>query len=333
MFLHILCYDIIRKVGDIMKKIVIFGGGSGLSQLLKGLKLFPIDVTAVVTVADNGGSTKRLRKEFNIPAVGDIGKVLCAMADMDQDMTNLMSYRFTASKTLGNHSIKNLILTALLDLKGDFAHAIPVFCELLDIKGKVLPLTEDNVELVGLTDTGAAVIGEESITKTEKKVTRITYNKPFEVNKEIFKALDEADLVVFSSGSLFTSILPHLAAPSLADAVSKCKAPKMYICNLVTQPGETDNFKVSDHIKVLNSYLKENGINVVIANDAPMSKELVAKYATEEQKDPVVFDKETLESMGIDIIGDKIYMVEDGYLRHDSLKTAYLIFSYLMNEK
>lgn len=316
-----------------LKKIVIFGGGSGLSQLLKGLKLFPVDVTAVVTVADNGGSTKRLRKEFNIPAVGDIGKVLCAMADMDKDMTDLMSYRFTASKTLGNHSIKNLILTALLDLKGDFAHAIPVFCELLDIKGTVLPLTEDNVELVGLSDNGDAVIGEESITKTEKKITRITYNKSFEVNKEIFKALDEADLIIFSSGSLYTSILPHLAAPELALAVSKCKAPKMYICNLVTQPGETDNYKVSDHIKALNSYLEGKGINAVIANNAPMSDELVAKYATQEQKDPVEFDEKTLESMGVDVIGDKTYIVEDGYLRHDSLKTAYLIFSYLMNEK
>lgn len=316
-----------------MKKIVIFGGGSGLSQLLKGLKLFPVDVTAVVTVADNGGSTKRLRKEFNIPAVGDIGKVLCAMADMDGDMTDLMSYRFTASKTLGNHSVKNLILTALLELKGDFAHAIPVFCKLLDIKGTVLPLTEDNVELVGLTDDGAAVIGEESITKTEKKITRITYNKPFEVNHEIFKALDEADLVIFSSGSLYTSILPHLAVPKLAEAISKCKAPKMYICNLVTQPGETDNYKVSDHIKVLNSYLQGEAIHAVIANDTPISNELVQKYATEEQKDPVEFDKDTLESMGMQIIGDRIYTVEDGYLRHDSLKTAYLIFSYLMNEQ
>lgn len=316
-----------------MKKIVIFGGGSGLSQLLKGLKLFPVDVTAVVTVADNGGSTRRLRKEFNIPAVGDISKVLVAMADLDADTRNLMNYRFTNSKTLGNHSIKNLLLTALLDQKGDFAHAIPVLAKLLDIKGTVLPLTEDNVDLIGMTEDGSYVIGEEAIPKSKKKVVKIAYDKKFEVNKEVYKAVQNADLIVFSSGSLYTSILPHLAASDLAKAIGEAKAKKLYVCNLVTQPGETDGFAVSDHINVINQYLEGSKVDAVIANNATMSHALVTKYATEEQKDPVVFDSDTLDGMGLDIIGDKIYTVEDGFLRHDSLKTAYLIFSYLMDEK
>lgn len=127
-----------------MKKIVIFGGGSGLSQILKGLKLFPLDITAVVSVADNGASTGRLRKDFNIPAVGDISKVMLAMSNANTDLVNLLNYRFTKSKTLGNHSVKNLLLSALLDLKGNFNDSIPIMMNLLDIKGNILPLTEDN---------------------------------------------------------------------------------------------------------------------------------------------------------------------------------------------
>lgn len=159
-----------------MKKIIIFGGGSGLSQMLKGLKLFPIDITAVVSVSDNGGSTLRLRKDFNIPAVGDISKVLMAMSNTDQDIVNLMNYRFKQSKSLGNHSIKNLLLTALLEQKGDFASAIPVLAKLLDIEGKVLPITEDNAELVGITSDDKKICGETSITKCKKKIKRIMYD-------------------------------------------------------------------------------------------------------------------------------------------------------------
>ena len=143
-----------------MKKIVIFGGGSGLSQLLKGLKLFPLDITAVVSVSDNGKSTGRLRKEMNIPAVGDITKVMLSMANIDTDVENLLNYRFTKSKTLGNHSIKNLLLTALLDLKGDFASSLPILEKILDItNGKILPLTEDSVNLVGITESGTVYSG------------------------------------------------------------------------------------------------------------------------------------------------------------------------------
>ena len=153
-----------------MKKIVIFGGGSGLSQMLKGLKLFPIDITAVVSVFANGGSTLRLRKDFNIPAVGDISKVMLAMSNTDTDIVNLMNYRFKQSKSLGNHSVKNLLLTALLEQKGDFASAIPVLSKLLDIEGKILPITEDNAELVAISEDGKKIIGETNITKTKKKI-------------------------------------------------------------------------------------------------------------------------------------------------------------------
>lgn len=316
-----------------MKKIVIFGGGSGLSQMLKGLKLFPIDITAVVSVSDNGGSTLKLRRDFNIPAVGDISKVMMAMSNMDDDIVNLMNYRFKHSKSLGNHSIKNLLLTALLEQKGSFASAIPVLAHLLDVEGKILPITEDNAELVGLTDDNKKIYGETGITKSKQKIKKVVYDKDVEANPAVIKEIGEADLIIFSSGSLLTSIIPNIIIPDIVRAIKKSNASKLYICNLVTQPGETDDYKVSDHIKVLEEYLGKGTINMVLANNVAIPKKLVEKYATEEQKDPVLLDEEKLNEMNIKIIQDKIYTVEDGYLRHDTLKTAYLVFSVLMENE
>lgn len=316
-----------------MKKIVIFGGGSGLSQMLKGLKLFPIDITAVVSVSDNGGSTLRLRKDFNIPAVGDISKVLIAMSNTDKDIINLMNYRFKQSKSLGNHSIKNLLLTALLEQKGDFAHAIPVLAKLLDVEGRILPITEDNAELMGITEDNKKIYGETSITKTKKKIVKIAYDHEVKANPEVLDAIKEADLIIFSSGSLLTSIIPNIIIDDIVKAIKKSKAPKLYICNLVTQPGETDEYKVSDHIAELEKYLGKGTINIVLANNVEIPPELVEKYATEEQKDPVKLDEETLRKRKVSIIKDKMYTIEDGYLRHDTLKTAYLVFSILMENE
>lgn len=313
-----------------MKKIVIFGGGSGLSQLLKGIKLFPVEITAVVTVADNGASTGRLRREMHIPAVGDISKVMLSMANVDDDVIDLMNYRFVKSKTLGNHSVKNLLLTALLDLKGDFDNALPVLGNILDLKGTVLPLTEDNINLVGVTKDGTELYGEEQVSKSAKVVDYVTYDKEFVVNPKVMQAVDDADLIIFSSGSLLTSIAPHLIDKSLVKKINEATADKMYICNLFTQPGETDDFTVKDHVDFLEKYLGHN-IDVVIANNAIMSSKLAKKYANEEQKDPVLLDQEEFKRTNIKVIADKLFTIEDGYYRHDSLKTGYLIFSYLMD--
>lgn len=316
-----------------MKKIVIFGGGSGLSQLLKGLKLFPIDITAVVSVSDNGGSTLRLRKDFKIPAVGDISKVMLAMSNTDNDIVNLMNYRFKQSKSLGNHSVKNLLLTALLEQKGSFNSALPVMSKLLDIEGQILPITEDNAELMGITYDGKKIYGETGITKSKKKIKKVIYNHTVRPNPAVIQALKTADLIIFSSGSLLTSIIPNIIIDEIITAIKKSHAPKLYVCNLVTQPGETDNFKVSDHIKTLNEYLGSGTINMVLANNVEIPSDLVLKYSTKEQKDPVELDETTLKKMKVKVIKDKIYTIEDGYLRHDTLKTAYLIFSVLMERE
>ena len=318
-----------------MKKVVIFGGGTGMSQILKGLKLFPLDITAIVSVLDNGRSTGILREIYDIPAVGDISKVLLTVGNLDDDIEELLSYRIKGSNENNefNHSIKNLILTALIDLHGSFDAAIPIFCKLFDISGRVLPLTEENVNLVAKMHDGEVIVGEEEITEAKKKIESIWYDKQFEPNPKIFKALENANLIIFAPGSLYTSIIPHLMVPEITEAIKKSKAKKLYVCNLITQPGETLDFSVSAHIKMLNKYLGENKIDAVVANKTNISKSLAKKYQTREQKQPVLFDKKELDEMKITVLSDKTYAIEDGVIRHDSLKTAYMIFSYLMDGK
>lgn len=315
-----------------MKKVVIFGGGSGLSQLLKGIMQFPMDVTAVVSVSDNGGSTGRLREEFAIPAVGDITKVLMAMSTESKGVKDLFNYRFDNNSSIGNHSIKNLLITALLEMKGDFAHSLPILCDLLDVKGKLLPLTEDNVDLIGVTKEGYEIIGEAEITESKREIVDLKYNKKITVTPKVLEEIKKADLIIFSSGSLLTSIMPHIIVPEIQEAIKNSKAKKMYICNMLTQPGETDEFKVSDHINVLEKYLGKSTIDVVIANDSKIPKNM-SLLAKSEGKDPVPIDEKELEKMGVHIISEKLFTVEEGYIRHNALKTAYLIFSYLMEEE
>lgn len=312
-----------------MKKIVIFGGGSGLSQLLKGLIQFPVDITAVVSVSDSGGSTAKLRNEFQIPAVGDITKVLTAMSTESKDVKDLFNYRFAKDSSLSGHSIKNLIMTALLEMKGDFAHSIPILCDLLDVKGKLLPITEDNANLIGMTNTGEEIVGEAEITESKSKIVSLRYSQKIKVTPKVLEEIKKADLIIFSSGSLLTSIMPHIIIPEIVEAINNAKASKMYICNMLTQPGETDNFKVSDHINTLEKYLGKGTIDVVIANNEKIPKKSTI-FAKSEGKDVVLVDDKELKKMGVQLIAEKLFKVEEGYIRHNALKTAYLIFSYLM---
>jgi len=320
------------KGSGTMKKIVVFGGGTGLSHILKGLKLFPVHVSAIIGVADNGKSTGILKEELNIPAVGDVGKVLISMANVSNDMTKLLSYRFTNS-SVENHPIRNLMLAALIETQGNLSNATNFMCELLNIKGSVLPITDEKVELIGITTDNEIIYGQKEITESIKKIKEIKYNKDFKVNNTVLKAIKEADLIIISPGSLLTSITPHLIIPEVREAINISKAKKMYICNMFTQPGETDNFKVSNHLNYLNKYIN---IDVVIANNKSIPKKTLLKYETEEQKDYVTFDKKNVEKMQIDYILDKIYCFEmdeknkKDSIKHDSLKTAYHIFSYLI---
>ncbi len=311
-----------------MKKVVVFGGGTGLSSLLSGLKLFPLDVTTVIAVSDNGSSTGVLKEELNIPAVGDIGKVLLSMANVDSDFVELLGYRFSKEGTLHNHPVRNIMLAALIDTKGSLSEATKYMAKLLQVKGTVLPLTEEKVELVGM-GSRKEYFGEESVSANIKKIKKLYYDHDIHICKEVKEKVKEADLIIFSPGSLYTSILPHLLAKEVVDALNASKAPLMYISNLVTQPGETDDYNVGDHVNVLNHYLNGRKIDIVIANNGEVDNKVKKKYLDTEGKTIVQIE-------GVDedteVIADNIFSIEDGRIRHNALKTAYLVFSYMMNE-
>ena len=308
-----------------MKKVVVFGGGTGISNLLSGLKLFPLEVTTVVAVSDNGSSTGVLKAELDIPAVGDVGKVLLSMANVDSDFVDLMRYRFCKVGTLHNHPVRNIILAALIDIKGSLTEAAKYMSKLLNVKGTVLPLTEDKVELVG-RGVSEEYFGEESVSQNVCNIEQLAYDHEISVRPEIIQAIREADLLIMSPGSLYTSIIPHLLAKEVVEAIDESKAPLVYVSNLVSQPGETDGYSVGDHVAVLNRYLSGRKIDVVIANNGTVDEDVRKKYIDTEGKEIVPI--EGVED--VEVIADDIFSIENGKIRHDSLKTAYLIFSYIM---
>lgn len=313
------------------KKVVVLGGGTGMSYLLKGLKEFPLDITAVITVSDNGRSTGKLRKEFNTPAVGDIRKVITNLSGIDEPIKKMMEYRFNTSSDLNGHAVGNLILTSMLEITGSLKESIKCLSKLLDVKQKVLPISEDsNLVLMGKDSKGNIIEGEAQITEAHRKFERIYYKDEPKVLDEVLDAIIEADLIIFSMGSLYTSILPNIICSEVKEALNKTKAPIMYLCNAVTQPGETDNYTVGDHIELLNKYLDFKKIDVVIASNTKIDKKIAKKYETEEQKDPVKIDYGKLNKIGVELIEDDLITIEDNMLRHNSMKLSSLIFSYLM---
>lgn len=313
------------------KKVVVLGGGTGISYLLKGLKDFPLDITAVITVSDNGRSTGKLRKEFNTPAVGDIRKVITSLSNMDKPIKDMIEYRFNTSSDLDGHALGNLILTAMLDITGSLKASISSLSKLLDVKQTVLPISEDSsLTLMGLDKDGNIVEGEEEITTAHRQFEKIYYKKEPKVLQEVLTAIDKADLIIFSMGSLYTSILPNVICKEIKEALNKANAPIMYLCNAVTQPGETDGFTVSDHIKLINKYLDKKKISVVIASNTKINKKIAEKYSTAEQKEPVKIDYENIKKEGVELIEDDLIVIENNILRHNSLKLSSLIFSYLM---
>ncbi len=313
------------------KKVVVLGGGTGLSFLLRGLKQFPVDITAIVSVCDDGRSTGRLRSEFNLPAMGDIRQVLISLSETEPVVGKLLNYRFKTTSDLNGHPVGNLLLTAAADMTGSMNNGVRTLSKVLDLKGKVVPVSEDNVTLMGEMEDGSIVEGEHRITQSTKKIKRVFYKEEPTVSKEAIKAIHNADLIVLSMGSVFTSIIPNILCKELLNAIDESKAPVMYCCNMFTQPGETDDLTASDHIELLNSYLGEKKISVGIFNKEKMDPVLVEKYSTEEQKSPVVLDRANLRK--IDVIADDLVIEYDGAYKHDTLKLAFLIFEYLMRKE
>lgn len=312
------------------RKVVVLGGGTGSSTLLRGLKEFPVDLTAIVSVCDDGKSTGVLREEFSIPAVGDIRRVLAALSETEPLVMELFNYRFHTTSDLDGHTVGNLLLTASSEITGNLSDGIEALSKVFNLKGKVVPLTEDNVVLMGEMADGSVVEGEHNITENHNAVKRVYYKEKPVPTKEAVRAVEEADLIVLSMGSLFTSIIPNLICEDIVNAIDRSRGKIMYVCNMVTQPGETEEFKVSDHIRLINQYLGKHKVDVVIANDGKIDEEMARRYESLEQKDPVELDREVTESLVTRVISDDYVTVKNNLLRHDVLKLGMHIFGYLL---
>ena len=313
------------------KKVVVLGGGTGLSTLLRGLKQFPLDITAVVSVSDDGSSTGRLRDEFNIPAIGDLRNVMVSLSTVEPILEQLLQYRFNTSSDLNGHPIGNLLLAAMLDITGNMVDAIESFTKILNINGKILPFTEEQTTLIAETSNSEILEGESNITKAGKVIKKIYYKETPKVVPEVIEAILNSDLIVFSTGSLYTSILPNIICKEMTDAIKRSKAKKMYVCNIMTEHGETDNFKVSDYIKVLNKYVGDNFLDAVVVNSKYVDVNIQDRYKKLEKSEPVIIDKKEIDNLGVEVISDNLLTLNNkNQVRHNAMKTAFLIFSYLI---
>jgi uncharacterized cofD-like protein len=310
-------------------KVVVIGGGTGLPVLLRGLKRHPIDISAIVTVADDGGSSGRLRDSLDIPPPGDIRNVLAALSEVEPLVEQMFQHRFETTNELSGHALGNLIIAALASITGDFVHAIQEMSRVLNVKGKVLPSANQSVILKAEMEDGTIVTGESAIPKAGKKIKRV-FLKPDSIKPlgETLRAIKEADLIVMGPGSLYTSILPNLLVPGIGEAVCRAKAKKMYICNIMTQAGETLDYSASDHVKALYDHLETPSIDYILVNKKQVPKEVQARY-NEEQASPVHFDMEKLKSMGLEVIAEEILSYDNHLVRHNTEKVADIIYSYL----
>lgn len=310
-------------------KVVTIGGGTGLSMLLRGLKTKPLDITAIVTVADDGGSSGRLRKELKIPPPGDIRNVLAALSETEPLFESLLQYRFKNGNGLSGHSVGNLLLAAMTSITGDFAQGIRELSRVLNVKGKVLPASNQSIMLSAVMVDGTIVDGESNIPRHGDKIDRV-YLTPKDVEPlpESIEAIREADLIIIGPGSLYTSILPNLLVPKLGEEICRSKAKKIYICNVMTQKGETDKFHASDHVKVILDHIQDHCLDTIIVNKQPVPKRILKGYELE-GAEPVFFDQKRLETFGLKIVSDKIIKYDQSVIRHDEKVLANWIMRLL----
>lgn len=311
-----------------MKNVVVIGGGTGLSTLLKGLKLFPMNITAIVTVADDGSSTGRLREEFNTPAVGDLRNVLVALSEVEPMVEELLQYRFDTYSDLNKHAMGNLLLTAMYNITGSLTESMESLSKILNIKGRVLPFTEDKAILMAHTTSGEVIEGESKITKAGKHIKSVNYKNRVKTTPQVLKAVSEADLIIIGIGSLYTSIIPNLLTREMKKALKESKAKKMYICNIMSEHGETDGFNVSDCVKQINKYVDKDFIQVVLANNKKVPDNILKLYE-EEQSAQIMIDKENINKLGVKLITADLLNINNNQVRHDSIKTALEVFTYL----
>lgn len=304
-------------------KVVAIGGGHGLSMLLRGMKRKTSNISAIVTVADDGGSSGRLRQEMGIIAPGDLRNCLVALADKSSVLEQLFQYRFNDAGELEGHSLGNLFLAALIKEFGSVQNALEAASKVLNIRGQVMPSTAERVRLIAKMSDGETVEGESEISAyVEQQKGQVKILKMATIPKDpiavgdALEAIKEADLITLGPGSLYTSILPNLLVPEILEAVRESNAPVMYICNVMTQPGETDNYSVSDHIQALIDHVGEGIISYVLVNNGMPRKDILKKYA-EVGAHPVEIDREKVENLGVTLIEQDLLGEERGAV-HDT---------------
>ena len=313
-------------------KIVAIGGGTGLSTMLKGIKKITNNITAIVTVGDDGGSSGKLREELGVLPPGDIRSCIAALADDEDLVAKLFQYRFKDCAGLSGHSFGNLFLTAMCSITGNMVKAVQESSKVLSIRGRVLPSTLDDMRLVAEMEDGSVIKGESNIPESGKKIKRLftepTNCKPLE---DAIVAIHDADLIILGPGSLYTSVIPNLLINDIAKAVNSSKAKKIYVCNIMTQPGETDGFSVSDHIKTLIRHAKyEKIIDAVLVN-TELPTELIAPYRNA-GSEPVEVDTAEVKKMGVEIVQKNLIedkRFEDGhssFVRHSPGRLARVIY-------
>ena len=314
-------------------KVVTIGGGTGLSVLLRGLKKYPLEITAVVTVADDGGSSGKIRSDMNIPSPGDIRNVIAALSDVEPYLEKMFQYRFDSGEVKG-HPVGNLMIAAMTDIHGDFSTAVKVMSRILNVRGTVLPTTNDIATLNAVLSDGEIIRGESSITKAGGVIDHV-YITPSRVkpNEDVLKAIEEADYIIMGPGSLYTSIIPNLVISKVSEKIRESNAKKIYVCNVMTQHGETDNYSVSDHIIAINKHVEENIFDLVIANSREFDDSILSKYHKEKQE-PVKIDHEKIEELGIKLIkNNDVGIVDNNTIRHNAEKVSELIYDYIIDDK
>lgn len=287
--------------------IVAVGGGTGLSTLLRGLKLFTSNIAAVVTVMDDGGSSGRLRRERHILPPGDIRNCLIALAEDESRIARLFQHRFHSrdgdgKSALDGHSLGNLVLAGLQEMTGSFDRAVEELSALLNVRGQVLPATLEDVQLVAEMEDGSVVEGECAIAESPKRIRRLGLSKPdVPPYPKVLEAIRRADVIVLGPGSLYTSVIPNLLVAGVAREIERARAVKIYVANLMTQPGETDGFTLRDHLKALNDYLDVRALDAVIANVQPVPEELLEQYKRD-GAEPVRVDLEEPNEFGLRVV-------------------------------
>jgi uncharacterized cofD-like protein len=310
-------------------KIVTIGGGTGLAVLLSGLKEYTSNISAIVTVADDGGSSGRLRQEFDILPPGDIRNCLVALADAPALMRDLFQFRFDTSSNLSGHSFGNLFITVMTRLTGDFEKAIKETSKVLALRGQVIPSTLNNVKLVAEYKDGSITVGEEQIPKTHKPINKVFLEPPHShATAETLKAIAEARIIILGPGSLYTSIVPNLLIKEITEALCSSEAIKVYVCNVMTQPGETDGYSVSDHVRVLTNHSHPRILDCCVINTGELPQEVLQRYA-QQNSSFVVNDARKIENMGYRVIEDNFAVVEGNLIRHDPVKLAKIILGFI----